>query len=103
MVDAVSLVAQGVVGASPAPAGMVLGELAQERTKLLVDLVDDDSQTLGGAALTDDGARAALGNPELCLKLNDRLTTTVRGQNFPSAMCLSMSMSSAWLATMRLS
>lgn len=103
MVDVVSLVAQGVVGASPAPPRMVRRELAQELAQLLVDLVDDDSQSLGGAALADHGARAALRNPELCLKLNDRLTTTVRGQNFPSAMCLSMSMSSAWLATMRLS
>jgi hypothetical protein len=82
---------------------VLLGELAQERTKLLVDLVDDDSQTLGGAALTDDGARAALGNPELCLKLNDCLTTTVRGQKFPDAMCFNMSISSTWLATMRFS
>ena len=103
MVDAVPLVAQGVVRSPPAPAGMVLRELAQERAQHLVELVDNDSQSLGGTTLTDHGTRSALRNPELCLKLNDRLTTTVRGQNFPSAMCFSMSMSSAWLATMRFS
>jgi hypothetical protein len=79
VVDAVALVAQGVVGAAPPPAGVVLRELAQERAQPLVDLVDDDSETLGGAALTNNGTRSAFRNPELCLKLNDRLTTTVRG------------------------
>jgi hypothetical protein len=91
------------VGSPPAPAGMVLRELAQERAQHLVELVDHGRESLGGTTLANDRAGPALRNPELCLKLNDRLTTTVRGQNFPSAMCFSMSMSSAWLATMRFS
>ena len=103
VVDAPAFVTQGVIGPSPAPAGVLRRELAQERAQLLVDLVDNDGESLGGAALANHGAGPTLRNPEPCLKLNDRLTTTVRGQNFPSAMCLSMSMSSAWFATMRLS
>jgi hypothetical protein len=79
VVDAVSLVAQGVVRPTPPPPRVLLRELAQERAQPLVDLVDDDSETLGGAALTNNGTRSAFRNPEQCLKLNDRLTTTVRG------------------------
>jgi hypothetical protein len=75
----VSLVAQGVVRASPAPAGVLLRELTQERPELLVELLDDRGESLGGVALTNNGTRPAFRNPELRLKLNDRLTTTVRG------------------------
>ncbi len=103
MVDAVPRVAQGVVGPSPAPAGVVLGELAQERAELLVDLVDDDGESLGRATLTNNGAGPAFRNPELLFECNDHSTAAVRGQNFPSATYFNMSMSSAWLATMRFS
>jgi len=103
VIDSVSGVAQGVVRPSPTPPRVLHGELAQERAQALIDLMDHGRQTLGGATLTNDGAGPALRNPELLFECNHHSTTTVRGQNFPSATNFNMSISSAWLATMRFS
>jgi hypothetical protein len=75
VVDVVSRVAQGVVAAPPAPAGVVLRELAQERAKLLVDLVDDNGQSLSGSALANDATRSAFRHPELLFECNHHSTT----------------------------
>ena len=57
--------------------------------------------TLGGAMLAGQAARAALGDPETGLQVHDGPAAASRGQKFPSASSLSMSISSAWLATSR--
>src|SRR5512133_4270733 len=58
---------------------------------------------LGGAVLPGDPARAALGDPEALLQVDHGPAAPLRGQKFPSASSLSRSISSAWLATSRLS
>ena len=58
---------------------------------------------LGGAVLAGDPAGAALGDPEAGLQVPDGPAAALRGQKFPSASSLSMSMSRAWLATSFLS
>ena len=58
---------------------------------------------LGGAMLAGDPARATLGHPEAGLQVPNGPAAPLRGQKFPSASSLSMSMSSAWLATSFLS
>jgi hypothetical protein len=49
--------------------------------------------------LTNDPTRSTFRNPEPFTRHRDGVAPTVRGQNFPSASSLSMSMSSAWFAT----
>jgi hypothetical protein len=62
-----------------------------------------DRATLGSAMLAGHAAGAALGHPEAGLRVPNGAAAALRGQKFPSASSLSMSMSSAWLATSRLS
>jgi hypothetical protein len=57
------------------------------------------SQPVGRAVLAGDPAGSALGHPEPVLQVPDGPAATVRGQKFPSANSLSMSMSKAWSAT----
>ncbi len=56
-------------------------------------------QAVGGPVRTDHEARSTFENPEPLPHVHDSTAATVRGQEFPSASSLSMSMSSAWLAT----
>ena len=56
-------------------------------------------QPVGGAVLPGEPADAALGDPEPVLQVPDGPAATVRGQKFPAASSLSMSMSNAWSAT----
>jgi hypothetical protein len=51
--------------------------------------------TLGGTMLAGDPARATLGHPEALLQVDDGPAAALRGQKFPSASSLSMSMSNA--------
>jgi len=51
--------------------------------------------TLGGTMLAGDPAGAALGHPEAGLQVPNGPAAPLRGQKFPSASSLSMSISSA--------
>jgi len=83
---------------------MTRGERSKEGAKLLlIGARARWSESLRGATLANHDARSAFRHPELLLKCNDHLTPAVRGQDFPSATNLNMSMSRPWLATMRLS
>ena len=53
-------------------------------------------QPLGRAVRADDPAGPTFGDPEPSLQMRHGPAATVRGQKFPSASSLSMSMSSAW-------
>ena len=104
MVHVPAGIAQGVEPAATTPARMALGEVGREGANLLfVTRRNRCGQALGGATLTNDDAGSALRHPELLFECNDHSTAAVRGQNFPSATNFNMSMSRAWLATMRLS
>src|SRR5215216_1034845 len=88
----------------PAPPRMRPGQLAQPVTQpRLVARPNWSRATLGRAMLPGDPTRATLGHPEAGLQVPNGPAAPLRGQQFPSASSLSMSMSSAWLATSRLS
>src|SRR5664280_2022246 len=76
-------VVQGVEAASPTPAWVAPGEVAQEGSDLLfVTRRNWRGQALGGATLANDDAGSAFRHPELQFKQRNCLTPAVRGQNF---------------------
>src|SRR5215211_7843579 len=98
------LAAQHPPGHPPAPPGMCSGEVAEPLAQpRLVVWSGRSRAALRGAVLAGDAARAALGDPEAGLQVPHGPAAPLRGQKFPSASSLSMSMSNAWLATSRLS
>ena len=103
MIDVPAGLQRRLVAPAPAPTGMAFGEVAQQRAQLLLALVHWRFEPLGGTTLANRHAGSALGHPELLFECDDHSTTAVRGQYFPSATNFNMSMSRAWLATMRLS
>ena len=83
---------------------MLPGDAAQPGSQSrLLARTDRYRSTLGGAMLPGDPACATLGHPEAGLQVPNGPAATLRGQKFPSASSLSMSMSNAWLATSFLS
>jgi hypothetical protein len=72
--------------------GEVAEPLAQPR---LVVWSGRSRAALGGPVLAGQAARAALGDPEAGLQVPDGPAAPLRGQKFPSANSLSMSMSNA--------
>ncbi len=56
---------------------------------------------LRGAMLADTAARSTLRDPEAGLQVRDRPATPLRGQKFPRATSLSMSLSSSLSASKR--
>ena len=88
----------------PAPPRMRPGQLAQPVTQpRLVVRPNWSRATLGRAMLAGDPTRATLRDPEALPQGHHGPAAPLRGQKFPSASSLSMSMSNAWLATSRLS
>src|SRR5215217_3793020 len=78
------------------------GQLAQPVTQpRLVVRPNWSRATLGGAMLPGDPTGATLRDPEALPQGHHGPAAPLRGQKFPSASSLSMSMSSAWLATSR--
>ena len=103
-VHAVALAPPVLVGALPPPARVLARERHEPPTELPFVVARQWAvQTLRRTVLADDSAGSPLGHPERLFERNHRSPTGVRGQNFPSAMCLSMSLSSAWSATIRFS
>ena len=75
---------------------MLAGEATQTspQPRLLVQ-AHHHRPALGGAMLAGDPARATLGHPEASLQMPNGPAAPLRGQKFPSASSLSMSMSNA--------
>ncbi len=81
---------------TPPPPRTLLRKRDQEFAQAQLLPVDHRWQEpLGGAVLADNPARPALGHPEPITQHQDGGATTVRGQTFPSANSLSMSISKA--------
>ncbi len=81
---------------TPPPPRALLREGNQEFAQASLLPVDHRRQEpLGGAVLADNPARPALGDPEPITQHQDGGAATVRGQTFPSAKPLSMSISKA--------
>ena len=75
----------------------------QARSRSSASVRGRDRATLGSAVLAGHATGAALGHPEAGLQMHHGSAAALRGQKFPSANSLSMSMSNAWLATSFLS
>ncbi len=83
---------------------MLPGDAAQAGSQSrLLTRADWRQAPLRRAMLARNAAGTTLGHPEAGLQVHHGPAAPLRGQKFPSASSLSMSMSNAWLATSRLS
>ncbi len=81
---------------TPPPPRALLRKRNQEFAQASLLIVDHRRrEALGGAVLADNPTRPALGDPEPVTQHHNGGAPTVRGQTFPSANSLSMSMSRA--------
>ena len=87
------------MGLAPTPAGMGPGDLTQTPAELGVIGERGGDGSAGWSAVGRSPCRPALRDPETLLEGHGGPPTTLRGQKFPSANSLSMSMSSACSAT----
>ena len=84
------------MGLAPAPAGVALGDLAQTVAELVLLWRGRlGAAALGGAVLAHHVAGSALRDPETLGQGHHGPPAALRGQKFPSANSLSMSMLSA--------
>jgi hypothetical protein len=74
---------------------MLAGDPAETGPQPLLVCTYQHRTALGGAMLAGDPARATLGHPEAGLQVPNGPAAPLRGQKFPSASSLSMSISSA--------
>ncbi len=87
-------------GPPPAPAGTTTREVPQQGPQgQLVVGRNRAAEALGGAGLADHPAGPSFGHPEPLPEDHHGPPAAVRGQKFPRFSSFSMSMSSAWSAT----
>ena len=103
-IDPPTLPQQDLMRCLPTPTRVIAGDLAQASSQtLLLGAGRPPGLALPRAVLTDHTARPALRDPETLLQNQYAPATALRGQNFPSANSLSMSISNACSATSFLS
>src|SRR5690606_32743412 len=96
VVDPVAGPAELFGGAPPPPPRSAFGEVTQPLPQpRLVGSRFGRLEALGGAVLADHRACSSFGDPEPIAQHHHRAAPTVRGQKFPSAISLSIALSSS--------